>query len=180
MSSSKISVVLAATALVVSVLFATPLGQAASRMIVPKNSVGAAQLKQSAVTGVKVKDGTLLAADFKAGQLPRGSQGPRGAQGVPGPQGPKGNPGAPGATHVIQRVGSGPQAGGNGYSTATASCHAGETLVGGGGLPNSAYPADPTVIKDGPESATTWIVGFRNDSPNGYVTAVAYALCATP
>jgi hypothetical protein len=94
MSSSKISVVLAATALLVSVLFATPLGQAASRLVLPKNSVGAAQLKKNAVTGVKVKDGSLLAADFKAGQLP---QGPKGEPGAPGPKGDKGDPGEAGA-----------------------------------------------------------------------------------
>jgi hypothetical protein len=91
MSSSKISIALAATALLVSVLFATPLGQAASRLVLPKNSVGSAQIKKNAVTGPKVKNGSLLAADFKAGQLPRGPQGPKGD---PGPQGPKGDPGA--------------------------------------------------------------------------------------
>jgi hypothetical protein len=39
-SGTTISIVLAATALAVSVLFATPLGQAASRFVLPKNSVG--------------------------------------------------------------------------------------------------------------------------------------------
>ena len=94
MSGSKISIVLAATALLVSVLFATPLGQAASRLVLPKNSVGAAQLKKNAVTSPKVKDGSLLAADFKAGQLP---QGPKGDPGASGPKGDKGDPGAPGS-----------------------------------------------------------------------------------
>lgn len=99
----KPSTILAATALVVAVLGATPLGQAAGRLVLPKNSVGAAQLKKSAVSGkkiaknaitnLKVKDGTLLAADFRAGQLPAGPQGPKGD---PGPQGPKGDPGAQG------------------------------------------------------------------------------------
>jgi type IV secretory pathway TrbL component len=63
MSSSKLSIVLAATALLVSVLFATPLGQAAGNLILPKNSVGAAQLKKNAVTGPKVKDNSLTGAD---------------------------------------------------------------------------------------------------------------------
>lgn len=47
----------------------------------PKNSVGTAQLKSSAVTSAKVKDRSLLAKDFKAGQLPAGERGPRGEQG---------------------------------------------------------------------------------------------------
>ena len=82
MSSSKISIALAATALLVSVLVATPLGQAASRLVLPKNSVGAKQLKKNAVTAAKVKNGTLLAADFKAGQLPAGSKGDPGMRAI--------------------------------------------------------------------------------------------------
>jgi hypothetical protein len=64
MSSSKISIVLAATALLVSVLFATPLGQAAGSLVLAKNSVGTAQLKKDAVTGPKVKNGSLTGADI--------------------------------------------------------------------------------------------------------------------
>jgi hypothetical protein len=113
MSGSKFSIILAATALLVAVLGATPVGQAAGRLVLPKNSVGAVQLKKNtvsgkkiatnavsgakiardAVTGAKVKDGSLLAADFKVGQLPAGPQGPKGD---PGPQGPKGDPGQQG------------------------------------------------------------------------------------
>jgi hypothetical protein len=69
----------------------------------PKNSVGAVQLKKSsvggkkiaknAVTSLKVKNGSLLAADFKAGQLPAGPKGDPGPQGI---QGLKGEPGPPG------------------------------------------------------------------------------------
>jgi hypothetical protein len=90
MYSSKTATIIATTALAVAVLFATPLGQAASGLVLPKNSVGAAQLRQSAVTGLKVKNGSLTAADFKPGQLPQGAPGPQ------GPQGPKGDPGVPG------------------------------------------------------------------------------------
>lgn len=39
----------------------------------PKNSVGTKQLKRDAVTSPKVKNGSLLAKDFKKGQLPRGA-----------------------------------------------------------------------------------------------------------
>jgi hypothetical protein len=59
----------------------------------PKNSVGAAQIKKNAVTSAKVKNRTLLAKDFKAGQLPAGAPGApgqRGPQGFPGPRGPAG------------------------------------------------------------------------------------------
>lgn len=38
----------------------------------PAKSVGTKQLQRSSVTGVKVKDGSLTARDFKAGALPAG------------------------------------------------------------------------------------------------------------
>jgi hypothetical protein len=84
------------TALAVAVVGPPSLGQAAARFILPKNSVGATQLKTSAVTGLKVKDGSLAAADFKAGQLPAGPQGLKGDKGDTGPAGPKGDAGTPG------------------------------------------------------------------------------------
>jgi hypothetical protein len=61
---------------------------AASKL--PKDSVGPKQLKADAVTSDKVKDGDLLAADFKAGQLPAGLAGPAGPTGQAGPTGPTG------------------------------------------------------------------------------------------
>jgi hypothetical protein len=54
-------------------------------------SVGNKQLKRNAVTSLKVKDHSLFARDFKAGQLPRG------ARGLKGDKGDKGDGGAPGA-----------------------------------------------------------------------------------
>ncbi len=59
-------------------------GGAYAATALPKNSVGAAQLKKDAVTSVAVKDRSLLARDFKAGQLPAGPQGPAGAAGTAG------------------------------------------------------------------------------------------------
>jgi Collagen triple helix repeat (20 copies) len=85
--------------------------KAVTRAKLKKNAVTGDKLMKNAVTSVKVKDATLLAADFKPGQLPAGPQGPKGdpgpqgiqgingIKGDPGPQGIqgiKGNPGAPG------------------------------------------------------------------------------------
>jgi hypothetical protein len=61
---------------------------------VPLFSVGTPQLKSNAVISAKVKNRSLLAVDFKQGQLPRG---PRGAQGPAGPSGPSGPQGPAGA-----------------------------------------------------------------------------------
>ena len=79
------SIPLAALALTVSVLATSPVGEAAGRLVLAKNSVGTPQLKAGSVTGPKVKDGTLSIADFKPNSLPtgpKGDQGPQGASGV--------------------------------------------------------------------------------------------------
>ncbi|MDX6413972.1 MAG: hypothetical protein QOH23_1382 [Gaiellaceae bacterium] len=47
-------------------------------------------LPRNSVTSVQVKDHSLLARDFKAGQLPRGAAGPPGPAGPQGPAGPAG------------------------------------------------------------------------------------------
>jgi hypothetical protein len=57
---------------------------------VPLLSVGTPQLKSNAVISAKVKNRSLLAVDFKQGQLPKGPQGPQGPAGPSGPQGPAG------------------------------------------------------------------------------------------
>jgi hypothetical protein len=65
-------------------------GTSYAAITLPKNSVGTRQLKKNAVTSPKVKNRSLLAVDFKAGQLPRGAQGIQGIQGIQGPIGPPG------------------------------------------------------------------------------------------
>jgi hypothetical protein len=64
-------------------------GGAYAAFKLPKNSVGTKQLKANAVNSAKVKNRSLLARDFKAGQLPAG---PAGLQGATGPQGAPGAP----------------------------------------------------------------------------------------
>src|SRR5829696_540070 len=68
--------------------------------VLPESSVGTVQLKKKAVTasklransvsGTKMKDGTLTAIDFQAGQLPQGPKGDPGAQGLKGDSGAAG------------------------------------------------------------------------------------------
>jgi hypothetical protein len=101
----KLSTVLSLTALVVAVFGSTPLGSAALATVLPKNSVGTTQLKPAAVTSLKVKNGTLLAADFKAGQVPAGPPGPKGDTGAQGPKGDTGSQGPKGATGAQGLVG---------------------------------------------------------------------------
>jgi hypothetical protein len=67
-------------------------GTSYAAITLPKNSVGAKQIRKNAVTASKirknavrsseVKNRSLLAKDFKAGQLPQGPKGDRGADGA--------------------------------------------------------------------------------------------------
>jgi hypothetical protein len=76
------------------------LGAGAYAAGLPKDSVKAKQIKagavgnselgSDAVTSEKVADGSLLGADFAAGQLPQGPKGEQGPQGEQGIQGEKG------------------------------------------------------------------------------------------
>ena len=76
-------------------------GAYAAGQLLAKNSVGTKQLRRGAVTSAKVRNGSLRATDFAAGQLqagPRGAEGKRGPEGKRGATGARGPEGARGAT----------------------------------------------------------------------------------
>jgi hypothetical protein len=86
---------------------------AAVNQLVPRNSVGTAQLQFAAVTNPKIRNNainsakvankSLLRSDFAPGQLPAGPtgpQGPAGAAGVAGPAGAAGKAGVIGPITV--------------------------------------------------------------------------------
>ncbi len=60
----------------------------------------AIKLPKNSVTTVQVKNGSLLAKDFKKGQLKAGKAGTTGPAGLPGPQGQRGLDGPIGATGI--------------------------------------------------------------------------------
>jgi hypothetical protein len=93
--------------------------------VLPRASVGTAQLKKNAVTSIKVKNRSLLKADFKRGQLPAG---PRGAK---GDKGDKGDTGAAGATTITVRSAN-QSVSPNNFATGQVSCLPGERATGGG------------------------------------------------
>jgi len=167
--------------------------------VLPKNSVGTAQLqkksvsgaklKKNAVTAAKVKNGSLLAADFKPGQLPAGPQGSAGPQGQQGAKGDPGTAGAPGATKVVMRETSVSTANGqNGY--ATASCHPGEVATGGGWNFTSGNINNFHTFGDYPVKSGGALAG-AGDRPVGWRVSVwnasgqtnswrVYVICASP
>ncbi len=74
-------------------LFVALGGASYAAIQLPKNSVGAKQIKPSAVNSSKIKNGSLDVTDFKPSQLsqlkgPTGPTGPRGASGPQGDPGP--------------------------------------------------------------------------------------------
>jgi len=97
-------IILSTAALGVAVLGATPIGEAARELAIPRASVGTPQLKKGAVTTPKLRNGvvtrrklrenavtsinvldrSLLAEDFKAGQVPAGPKGDKGDPGIAG------------------------------------------------------------------------------------------------
>jgi hypothetical protein len=78
-------------------LFVALGGTSYAAVAIPRNSVGTAQLKSGSVTSAKVKDRSLLARDFKSGQLPKGATGAKGETGAQGAAGATGATGATGA-----------------------------------------------------------------------------------
>lgn len=133
----RLPLVLSATALLVSVLGATPLGQAAYNAVVPRNSVGALQLRNGAVTNAKlrgdavtsgkVRNHSLKAVDFRPGQLPAGTKGDKGDRGPKGDKGDKGDPALAGWEIVRASTVIPP----NTSTTADAKCPEGKTVLGG-------------------------------------------------
>ena len=156
----RLPIVLSTTALVVAVLGATPVGQAAKEQLLPRNSVGNAQLRPNAVTSSKVQNGSLLAVDFRRGQLPRGAQGAPGPQGPAGPQGGQGAQGAPGVSgrEAIFATGA---ADSSTYKTLTAACPAGKRALGGGAAIAPAAGTTTVALTSSYLSGDSWVTAAR-------------------
>jgi hypothetical protein len=156
----RLPIVLSSCALVVALLGSTPLGQAARDLVPPRFSVGTLQLKNGAVTSLKVRNYSLRAIDFVPGQLPRGAQGPAGPTGPAGPAGPQGPPGPAGVsglqkvfeTGVINSVAT---------RSLTAACPAGKIAIGGGAAVVPANQADVGLTASYLQNETTWRASAR-------------------
>jgi hypothetical protein len=73
----------------------------------PRNSVGAGELRPNAVRSSDVKNRSLKAIDFQRSSLLKGAPsapGPVGPAGPSGPAGPAGAPGAPGTARAYARI----------------------------------------------------------------------------
>jgi hypothetical protein len=160
-------------------LFVVLSGSAYATVTLSKDSVTSRHIKngqvmradigRDAVNSARVKDFTLVANDFKLGQLPAG------------PQGPKGEPGA---TSLKVRA-----TAGNGSVTAT--CQPGERATGGG-----AHSVDGYIVASAPASHPLSIyvpdgISFQEYTPTSWTAAAdngaggpadvtAWVVCAAP
>jgi hypothetical protein len=130
----------------------------------PADSVGTEQLRNNAVISSKVKNGSLEAVDFKAGQIP------------PGPPGAPGADGVSGLEVVYQSTGSDSAD----SKDVEAQCPSGKRVTGGGGLVTGGTSAALTTSTVGSVSgANSWYVAGREIVPGpGNWALIAYAVCA--
>ena len=98
---------------------------------IANGQVKRSDIGRSAVTSPKVKDFSLLARDFRAGDLPAGPPGEQGERGPQGSQGEAGVQGEPGLSGLEQVYVTGVGSSVSPKST-TAICPAGKVVVGGG------------------------------------------------
>jgi collagen triple helix repeat protein len=156
---------------------------AASNALVPKNSVGTAQ----------VINHSLLKKDFKSGQLPRGARGPAGprglagAQGAAGPAGPAGAAGAQGPAgpvNLTYAFNSGPVGAGSSLTLA-ALCPAGLVVTGGGAFTDAASTAAINIADSDWDSSIggalpdEWFATVNNGSAS-VITMEVDAICTHP
>jgi hypothetical protein len=168
----RLPIILSATALVVAVFGVTPLGEAAREQLAPRNSVGTAQLRTNAVISSKVRNRSLLAVDFRLGQLPRGPAGP---QGPVGPQGPAGAPGV--SARELRAATSANNS--TAFKTASASCPEGKQMLGGGVAITPSGAGVPVAITTSYFNGTAWVGSARETSAYGGSWVVnVLAICA--
>jgi hypothetical protein len=161
------AMVIACTALFVSLSGTTY----ADVLNVPLNSVGTTQLKANAVISSKVKNRSLLAVDFKQGQLPAGARGPKGDKGDQGASGISGYEVVSARQDVTSQL----------FNTVGVTCPAGKKALGGGGATaGGIVPGDgPYIIVSQPSlDGNGWLVQTARGTDGGSVL-LGYAICAT-
>ncbi|WP_445149794.1 hypothetical protein [Baekduia sp. Peel2402] len=158
-------------------LFVALSGSAYAAIKLPPDSVGPVQLRDNAVSSPKVQNGSLLASDFKAGQLPAGPKGPAGSTGPAGPAGPQGPAGGLNGLEVIYAASVG---GAFTVKSAEAHCPPGKKVTGGGHVISGETNARAVVSAPGAvPNPTSWYVQAVEPAATGIGwTLYAYAVCA--
>jgi hypothetical protein len=149
---------------------------------VPRNSVGTAQLKTSAVTSgklasnavtsAKVRNRSLLRVDFAPGQLAAGPTGPAGPAGAAGPAGPPG-------LSAVERVETTSVMNSTPSRTAFVACPAGKRLLGGGARLNPTLP-QVALQTSFPDNDNVYRAAAREVNATGSTWSLTvFAICGT-
>jgi hypothetical protein len=125
-------------------LFVALGGSSYAAVQLSKGQVKKKHLAKNAVVSKKVKDGSLLAQDFMAGQLPAGPKGDTGPQGPKGDHGPKGDTGTNGSPAASAFTGSFSPEYGGGYGPASGIGSGTSTEY----LVQQVSPAVPIIARD--------------------------------
>ncbi len=162
-------------------------GTGYAAVVLPAGSVGTKQLKKNAVVASKVKDYSLMRADFRTGQLPVGQRGPQGARGLPGtagaqgpagPAGPSGAQGPPGVSG-LEQVSKSTASNSDNAKFITAQCPTGKKVVGGGVRVSGPGEQSVAVTRSDPSDSRTWEAeAHEHFSTTSDWSLTAYALCA--
>jgi hypothetical protein len=182
-----------ANAISLIALFVALGGTSLAAVSLTKNSVGAKQIKKDAVRASEIKsravgtsevrNASLLAEDFRAGQLPAGAKGDKGDT---GDKGTFGSITVQFQQHPVDLA--------NGAETSVdVHCPAGQTAIGGGtrgDLTNSELTkvtASRPIISTGNSGApaddgtfTGWRGTFVNENNGAGIRPEVWVICATP
>lgn len=134
-----------------------------------------AQIKDSAITAAKVKNGTLTLKDFKASERSKlvGTAGATGAAGATGPMGAIGPTGASATANQVVVQSPTVTVAAFDIGTVIAFCPAGKKVTGGGYFSSIAIAASSS-----PNStATSWGAVINNFDNSVSVDVWAYAVC---
>jgi hypothetical protein len=182
--TSRLTLVLSATALGVALLGSTPLGHAVSSVdpVVKRAKVANYAINAGAVDGIKASKlpiaGRLVALG-PDGKFPAsiGMAGPQGPAGSPGPQGKTGPQGPPGVSSysVVTNTTTG-------YAnnlSASVSCPSGTDAFGGGGNVLSGITYYGPFLYSSYPTNGGWYVSYSMGIAGNYnLTVEVYAMCA--
>ena len=131
----------------------------------PRNSVGPVQLKNNAVNSAKVRNASLRAVDFAAGQIPAGSQGSQGPPGASGLQVISGSGASNSSSPKSQQQ----------------DCPAGKRAVGGGGVITGSATNTFLSTSRPTDAGTGWIATGRESSAGnaGSWAVQTWVVCAS-
>src|SRR6266540_5780977 len=131
----------------------------------PRNSVGTVQLKNNAVNSAKVRNASLRAVDFAAGQIPVGPQGPAGPPGASGLQLTSGSGASNSSSPKSQQQ----------------DCPAGKRAVGGGGVIIGSATNTFLSTSRPTDAGTGWVATGRESSGGnaGSWAVQTWVVCAT-